>query len=360
MRAKKADRQSNIELLRILAILGVVVLHYNNPILGGGMTYASEGGLNFYLLYFLESCFICAVDLFMLISGYFLIESKSRNIWRVIELIVQVMIFNFGMYMINTLIGTNEFSIRHAINSLIPSNYFVILYCLVFLISPFINKLMKVLGTKQLNTFMLVLFLVFSVYPTLVDVLGELVGKEIMGLSSLGAYGSQWGYSAVNFMLMYCLGAYLRMEGIDKWSRKKALLSFGICALISLLWSRANDFIGYFTEKSAYEYCNPIVILMAISIFIVFAKTDIGEKKWINQLAKGAFTVYLTHGFFIRHVGIESFVQGNVLFMVLHMIVVACGLYLIGYICFVLYDLITKPIWGVLENRIKIAKIEID
>lgn len=324
------------------------------------MTYAQKGGLNFYLLYFLESCFICAVDLFMLISGYFLIESRSRDIWRVIELIVQVMIFNFGIYVLNTLMGNNEFSIRHAVNSLIPSNYFVILYCVVFLVSPFINKLMKVLGKKQLNTFILVLFLVFSVYPTLVDVLGELVGQEIMGLSSLGAYGSQWGYSAVNFMLMYCLGSYLRMEGIDKWSRKKALLSFGICALISLLWSRANDFIGYFTEKSAYEYCNPIVILMAISIFIVFAKTDIGVKKWINQLAKGAFTVYLTHGFFIRHVGIESFVQGKPLFMVLHITVVAFGLYLIGYICFVLYDLITKPIWRVLENRIKIAKIEID
>lgn len=35
MRAKKAERQSNIELLRVLAILGVVVLHYNNPVLGG-------------------------------------------------------------------------------------------------------------------------------------------------------------------------------------------------------------------------------------------------------------------------------------------------------------------------------------
>lgn len=137
-----------------------MVLHYNNPVLGG-MTYAQKGGLNFYLLYFLESCFICAVDLFMLISGYFLIESRSRDIWRVIELIVQVMIFNFGIYVLNTLMGNNEFSIRHAVNSLIPSNYFVILYCVVFLVSPFINKLMKVLGKKQLNTFILVLFLVF-------------------------------------------------------------------------------------------------------------------------------------------------------------------------------------------------------
>ena len=31
----KAERQSNIELLRILAIMEVIVLHYNNPIIGG-------------------------------------------------------------------------------------------------------------------------------------------------------------------------------------------------------------------------------------------------------------------------------------------------------------------------------------
>ena len=35
MKAQKAERQSNIEVLRVLAILGVVVLHYNNPMLGG-------------------------------------------------------------------------------------------------------------------------------------------------------------------------------------------------------------------------------------------------------------------------------------------------------------------------------------
>lgn len=33
---KKIDRESNIELLRILAMLGVIILHYNNPSIGGG------------------------------------------------------------------------------------------------------------------------------------------------------------------------------------------------------------------------------------------------------------------------------------------------------------------------------------
>ena len=31
----KKERQSNIELLRVLAIVGVVILHYNNPTIGG-------------------------------------------------------------------------------------------------------------------------------------------------------------------------------------------------------------------------------------------------------------------------------------------------------------------------------------
>lgn len=33
---KKRDRESNIELLRILAMLGVIILHYNNRDIGGG------------------------------------------------------------------------------------------------------------------------------------------------------------------------------------------------------------------------------------------------------------------------------------------------------------------------------------
>ena len=353
---KYEQRHSNIELLRIITMLGVIVLHYNNPNIGGGMFYAAEGGLNFYLLYLLESCFVCAVDLFVLISGYFLIESTARNIWKIIELIAQVMVFSCGTYILRVMFGSEILSVKHIVGSLIPSNYFVILYSAIFLMSPFINKLMKVLGKKQLRSYVIVLLLLFSIYPTAVDFFSELIGRQIVGLSSVGMYGSQWGYSAINFMLMYCIGAYIRIRGIKDWNRKRALTVFFGCGLILLFWSRANDYIGYFTEKSAYEYCNPLVILMAVCIFVVFAKTDIGVKKWINSLAKGAFTVFLTHNVFIKRVGIENAVQGNALLMLLHVIIVAIVLYLIGYICFLAYDFITKPIWKFAEDKIRIQK----
>ena len=37
----KKDRQSNIELLRILSIIGVIILHYNNKSIGGATVCSS-------------------------------------------------------------------------------------------------------------------------------------------------------------------------------------------------------------------------------------------------------------------------------------------------------------------------------
>jgi hypothetical protein len=35
MNLNKRERESNIELLRILTMIGVIILHYNNPEIGG-------------------------------------------------------------------------------------------------------------------------------------------------------------------------------------------------------------------------------------------------------------------------------------------------------------------------------------
>ena len=82
------ERQSNIELLRIFAMLGIVCLHYNNPAIGGGFEYVKYGSINYYSLCFFESMFIGSVDLFIIISAYFLASTKKRNLWRPIQLLV--------------------------------------------------------------------------------------------------------------------------------------------------------------------------------------------------------------------------------------------------------------------------------
>ena len=72
-------RQSNIELLRIFAACGVIILHYNNAGIGGGFAAVADGSLNQFIMMTLEMMAICAVNLYVLISGYFMRDSyKTR------------------------------------------------------------------------------------------------------------------------------------------------------------------------------------------------------------------------------------------------------------------------------------------
>ncbi len=355
----KKKRQSNIELLRILAIIGVVVLHYNNPSIGGGMKYAEQGSINFYTLYFLESMFVCAVDLFILISGYFMCNSKKINLWKPIELIIQVAVFKEAGYLLRVVMHSTPFSLKSMLASLIPSNYFVILYCCVFVLSPYINALIGGLSQKKFGGLICIVIMLFAVYPTVVDVLGELRSDEFIGLSSVGMYGSQYGYSIVNFILMYLVGAYLRL-GNPKLLEWKTISLCGLLLLdivLMTVWARVNDITGFFTERSAWEYCNPLVILEAVLLFILFSRLELGVTNPVNKLAEAVFSVFLLHDLFLPHIQIERFVKGNVFIMLGHMLLSAIIIYLICWGVHMIYHFIMDYVFKFLSDKIKLLII---
>ena len=74
------DRNSNIELLRIVATVGVIILHYNNIESGKAFLYTENIGINYQLLLMLELLSICAVNIFIIISGFFLCESNKLSV----------------------------------------------------------------------------------------------------------------------------------------------------------------------------------------------------------------------------------------------------------------------------------------
>ena len=67
--AAKNVRDSNIELLRILVTLFVIILHYNNKNNGKAFVYAEALPEQYQILVILEMAAICAVNIFVLISG---------------------------------------------------------------------------------------------------------------------------------------------------------------------------------------------------------------------------------------------------------------------------------------------------
>jgi len=280
-------------------------------------------------------------------------ESKKRNIWRPIELIIQVMIFREAIYLVRVALHASSFSIKTVITTFIPSNYFVILYCCVFLISPFINILVEKLSMKSFRTQVLLLMILFSAVPTIVDVLGEARGNQFIGLSTVGMYGSQWGYTIVNFILMYLIGAYLRkgQSRIIEWKSWKLIICLIVDVLVLVLWARINDKTGFFTERSSWEYCNPLIIFEAVIIYVLFSRINIGVNKVINHLAEGVFTVFLLHQVFIPHLQIEKFVRGNAFIMILHVLGCAVGLYLFCWFVHKIYHWISDPIFKKLSSN---------
>jgi len=124
----KPARNSSVELLRILAMCGVVILHYNNKSIGGGLGYATGAG--YVALFILESIFICAVNLYILISGYFMCTSQKRSLSKPFALLVQVCIFGAGIYILRCLVS-GGWSLKSLLSSMVPNNYFVMLYVAV-------------------------------------------------------------------------------------------------------------------------------------------------------------------------------------------------------------------------------------
>lgn len=295
----------------------------------------------------LESLSICAVDLFMLISGYFSCKGKKTTLNKPIALIAQVIIFSFGWNLFTGAVkGT--LTIKSILSSLVPANYFVILYITVYLLSPYLNLLYE----RITKNFIALLFILFSIYPTIVEAFSQITGRDWLGLSTIGMYGSQWGYQIVNFILMYFVGMYIRKNIEQLKNIKVGKLTFALSGIVLLImvWSCVSEMAGY-NRNLAWIYCNPLVVLEAAVILILFEKIDMGNVKWVNQLSAACFTVFLAHSFFITHIKIEWAVHQNLLIMMGHIVICSILIYLVCFLAYKVYDFVWKKVNRVIGRK---------
>ena len=139
----------------------------------------------------------------------------------------------------------------------------------------------------------------FSVWPTVIDLLGEIQGKEMIGISTIGRLGAQKGFNIVNFILLYFVGAFLNHYSLsDKYKKmKKGKYLLAGCMffmVIIFLWALAVQGLERSGLRSAWVYHNPFVILLAVVLFLLF-KDMCFESRVINELAKAAFTCFIFH-----------------------------------------------------------------
>ena len=342
-------RNSSVELLRIVSMMGVILLHYNNQNMGGAFKYASGNNISMYWLYFIESVGISAVNVFIIISSYYLCCTAKRRLGKIFELIAQLILFRQIFYIITIMMGVETLSFKGFASNLLPTDYFVVLYSVLYIVSPYINVCINNLSRKNLRLLICICFLIFSVWNIIVDAIENILGHTMLGLRTIGMEGTLHGYSIVNFILLYLIGAYIRMWGV-KAGNKKMILSLLFMTLLNWFLSIWEN-VMKFEKHVVWNYENPLVILSSVCIFVIFLRLKFSSSV-INKLAKASFICYLVHEPLLGMLHIENFINNNLFVIILHQIMSVIVLYAISYLIYIIYDKLSKEVWKKLNNKI--------
>ena len=157
-------RDSNFELLRIILILFVIILHYN--LYGGVFSAFAEIPLGHRIFANLCEAFcICAVDTFVMLSGYFMYGRTCVNLRKVANLFLVVIIYSLVSYVIKAFLN-NNFSWKTFLGAFVPHNYYAWLYSACYLLAPFINIMLSKITNKSFKLLMVLISILFFVLPS--------------------------------------------------------------------------------------------------------------------------------------------------------------------------------------------------
>jgi surface polysaccharide O-acyltransferase-like enzyme len=281
-------RESNIELLRIIAMFMIVVHHYCvNSGLIEVFDFNNITG-NTVLVQFMSFGGKVGVNIFFIIPGFFMINSTVLKWEKVVKLVFQVL-FLCTVVMLFLMCLGYSYSPKMIIQSLfmhfIHTESFISAYLLVYILTPVINKMLKALTEKEFRFLIAVLIFYFSVLST------------FFLLPTWNYFG--WAFTC------YMIGAYLQLHG-EKYtfihSLKINLAGSAICLLV--IWANilSLDFVGIkygYDERSWMHFISNAnkltVFLMAVFMFISFKNIRMKYSRVINLVAASCFGVYIIH-----------------------------------------------------------------
>ena len=282
----KQERELNFELLRCILMFMVVVVHYNNVKMGNAFSYVTPGSLNYYFLHLAESLSIIGTNGFVLLTGYFSRNKDRTSLRKPVGLFLYVIAYKVLFYVLERMILKEAFTIKGILFSFVPSNWFIVLYVVLVLLSPYINRAVRELSQKSFLILLIMSFLLFSVWPTILDIVELKFGIETMEINTVSLNGTSSGYSIVNFVMLYLIGAFISRFQVLRYAKRWDVLGYLICTGII--------FVQELVLYDGWSYANPFVILSAIFFMNIFRKIQIASR-FLNVIAKATLGVYLIH-----------------------------------------------------------------
>lgn len=278
----RIQRNSSIDLLRIMATIGVILIHVSTAPVGTTSIFLSgEIRKNLELIHILVQC---SVPVFFMITGFCMMQKENCSYSYCFSKVVKYIItlFTVGLFyaLLEGVYNESIFDFRVVVNAVknVIAGYtwdhmwFIYSIIGVYLVIPVIHSFMK---QSILNCIILtaILFVFSILFPW--------ISKDI-------AIGFELPFDG--YLVYVCFGALVAKCSIDK---KWIYISI-IVILVSCIYLYRNVW------KQLFGFNHLIVCLMAMAIFILVSQMKVNHSAFWRTIAKCSWGIYLIHPFYMN------------------------------------------------------------
>lgn len=301
---KNNTRNYGLDLLRCIAMIMIVILHY----LDKGKVLAPLPSTEPFqaadvVAWFMEALAIVAVNLYMLMSGYLLYRS-SFKLSRLIGLVVKVWLYSVIVGLLGIVLGgpvepvDTYFILRLLLPISMNTYWFMTAYVFFYLLTPVLGIAARAVSKGQLK-FLLGGLMVFHVI--------------IKSIAPARLDGDAFGMDAMWYIILYFAAVYIRRftvwgdeEGSASGKKPAAWISFAAYVLGAILITgEALVLRGIYLKTGSlsyilgisYDYNHILVLVTSMALFTGFLSLRIPVKvgQYLGIVGKYSLGVYLLH-----------------------------------------------------------------
>lgn len=343
-------RQANFELLRIMAMLMIITLHYLDK--GGILPAPGESfGAAGFTAWLLEAFCVSAVNVYVLLGAFFLVEQDYEPM-RAVRLWGQVFFYSAvigAVCVIAGIVPVQELTLYKLLIYLMPVTqehyWFATAYIMMLLFAPLMNRTIRELPEKTFRRAIILLLLLLSVASSVLPVRLPI---------------DRMGYDALWFLVLYLIGAFLRLHGNSLKIRTGVAaagyvvvsgLIFTSMLVINAFYQRTGSLLDFINRQ--YHYNGIFCLTASVFLFLVFRNVRIAEGRgaeMIRRAASVSFGVYLIHEhidlryFWPEFLGVQKF-SGTPLFL-LHWAVTILVVYGVCGAADLLRQYLQRKVWN--------------
>lgn len=330
------ERSSNFELFRIILMIIIVAHHY---VVNSGVLAAfqfDDFHFNTIFLQFFGFGGKIGINCFLLITGYFMIDSRWR-LSKAFILLLDIWFYRIVMYGLMVCVGVDHFSLERVeflftswLFTLTGGRSFPEVFLMLYLMIPLINKVINYNKRELMEYFILIMLCYYTVMYTALPFINRTI--HYLG----------W------FITMYFIGAYIRKYSFEWFDNTKrcycycALSLFVVFSSILVIdWMRINSIGGvknyYYNVIDSYKM---LAVISSVLMFLVFRNIKLKNSSIINWMATSTLSILLIHA---NSDAVRKWLWGDILdvkghYNDPHIIIYSIASVLGVYICCLLLD----------------------